>query len=594
MRDEVYQYDLSNTSNNGQNFWFAAGQNEFCYNPVTLAPYVIPARPASFLPSTPFVGLTCPVDRSIPASPVQTVHPDGKSGHLLLSNSYTPTLSQNAFTPSIGATYTLNNDTVLRVSAGRYAQEPETYQVQYNAKDNNLAYDLFQAFWQYGYTTPKHDPLVQYSNNYDASLESRIKGTDMSFKLTPYYRYATNQIYSIALPFGLSGGLNSGIERVDGVEFAFTKGDFNKNGLSFLLSYTYTNAAEQWANFPNTTINPIDPYNQDIANFNGLTKAGGGAQCYINNSITGKITADPSCAGNGNPNKGISPAIWNPYYAMAKQPLLDRNAWYPVGLDYAYLSPNTVTALVNYKHNKFTITPGVTFNEGQLYGNPASVVGLDPRTCTANSAVFLKASPKTIRIKPTTRPAAPRTRKTDRRPERCSSPIRARARSTPSASSPAVAAEPQRQLLVSDQSPHLGNGRALEPAQRLLRRHRDVVEQAVPAERLHLRLHPQLLLHRKLLQRHVAERRQSQRRPAQPGILAALHSGIRRYELVRSAGTVQYGRADERQDLGWVAEELSGSSGTAPSGDRSKNTSMCFSTYPFFQNFKGSTPSGLF
>lgn len=83
LRDEVYQYDLSNTSNDGQNFWFAAGQNEFCYNPVTLAPYVIPARPASFLPSTPFIGLTCPIDRSIPSSPVQTVHPDGKSGHLL-------------------------------------------------------------------------------------------------------------------------------------------------------------------------------------------------------------------------------------------------------------------------------------------------------------------------------------------------------------------------------------------------------------------------------------------------------------------------------------------------------------------------------
>ena len=120
---------------------------------------------------------------------------------------------------------------------------------------------------------------------------------------------------------------------------------------------------------------------------------------------------------------------------MAKQPLLDRNAWYPVGLDFAYLSPNTVTALVNYKHNKFTITPGVTFNEGQLYGNPASIVGIDPRTCTSNSAVFLKASPKTNRIKPTTRPAAPQTRKTAARRERCSSPIRAPARSTPSASS---------------------------------------------------------------------------------------------------------------------------------------------------------------
>ncbi len=147
----------------------------------------------------------------------------------------------------------------MRLIAGRYAQEPETYQVQYNAKDNNLAYDLFQAFWQYGYTTPKHDPLVQYSDNYDASFERRFKGTDMSIKVTPYYRYATNQVYSIGLPFGLSGGLNSGVERVDGVEMEFTKGDFDKNGLSFLISYTYTNAAEKWANYPGTTLNPIDP-----------------------------------------------------------------------------------------------------------------------------------------------------------------------------------------------------------------------------------------------------------------------------------------------------------------------------------------------
>ena len=136
-----------------------------------------------------------------------------------------------------------------------------------------MAYDLFQAFWQYGYTTPLHNAEVQYSDNYDASYERRFKGTDMSIKVTPYFRYATNQVYSIGLPFGLSGGLNSGVERVAGFETEFTKGDFSKNGLSFLISYTYTNAAERWNSFPGTSINPIDPYNQDIANFNGLTRA---------------------------------------------------------------------------------------------------------------------------------------------------------------------------------------------------------------------------------------------------------------------------------------------------------------------------------
>ncbi len=382
LRENIYEYNLANTSNDGQNFWFLAGQREFCYNPVTLAPYFIPSPPASGQPPTPFIGFTCPVDRSIPTHPVQTVHPDGQDGHLLLSNSYSPTLTDTAFTPQLGLTYTLNADTVLRVSAGRYAQEPETYQVQYNAKDNNLAYDLFQAWWQYGYTTPRHDPLVQYSDNYDASYERRFKGTDMSIKITPYYRYATNQVYSVALPFGLSGGLNSGIERVDGFETEFTKGDFNKNGLSLMISYTYTNAAERWANYPGTTLNPLDPYNQDIANFNGLTKTGGGSRCYENNSL-GNVFPDPKCI---QLKPGYNPPIWNPYYSMTKQPLLDRNGWYPVGLDFAYLSPNVLSTIVNYRHNKFNITPALTFNEGSLYGNPADVFGLDPRVCTNNSA----------------------------------------------------------------------------------------------------------------------------------------------------------------------------------------------------------------
>ncbi len=382
LRNETYSYGLANTSNNGQNFWFAAGQREFCYNPATLAPYFIPAKPASGLPPTPFIGFACPVDNSIPAHPVQTVHPDGKNGHLLLSNNYSPTLTDYAFTPQIGVTYTLNPDTVLRFSAGRFAQEPQTYQVQYNSKDNNLAYELFQAFWQYGYTTPRHNPLVQYSDNIDASYERRFKGTDMSMKVSPFYRYATNQIYSIGLPFGLAGGLNTGVERVDGVELALTKGDFDRNGLSFILSYTYTNAAEQWANYPGTSLNPIDPYNQDIANFNGLTQAGGGSRCYENDAV-GNVYPDPRCI---QLNRRYNPPILNPYYKMARQPLLDRNGWFPVGLDFAYLSPNVASLVVNYKHDKFSVTPALTFNEGQPYGNPADVYGYDPRVCTGNSA----------------------------------------------------------------------------------------------------------------------------------------------------------------------------------------------------------------
>ena len=388
LRDEIYEYNLANTQNNGQNFWFLAGQREFCYNPDTFAPYFIPVPPASGRPPTPFIGFNCPIDYSIPAHPVQTVHPNGQDGHLLLSNTYAPSVADYAFTPQIGATYTVNPDTVLRLSAGVFAQEPETYQVQYNSTYNNLAYQLFQAFWQYGFTTPYHDALVQYSYNYDASYEHRFKGTDMTIKVTPYYRYATNQVYGISLPFGLGGGLNSGVEWVDGVETEFTKGDFDKNGLSFIISYTYTNSAERWDDYPGTSINPIDPYNQDIANFDGLTAAGGGSQCYEHNKA-GDILPDPTCTDHA----GYYPPIWNPYYGMAPQPLLNRNGWFPVGLDYAYLSPNVASAIVNYKHNRFNITPAVTFNEGELYGNPADVLGIDPRTCVANSATIPGGAP---------------------------------------------------------------------------------------------------------------------------------------------------------------------------------------------------------
>jgi hypothetical protein len=66
--------------------------------------------------------------------------------------------------------------------------------------------------------------------------------------------------------------------------------------------------------------------------------------------------------------------------------LLDRNGWYPVGLDFPYLSPNVFSAIVNYKRGPLSITPALTFNEGQPYGNPSDVMGIDPRVCTNNSA----------------------------------------------------------------------------------------------------------------------------------------------------------------------------------------------------------------
>ena len=117
---------------------------------------------------------------------MQTVHPDGQNGHLLLSNVTIRRCVQTFFMPRVGMTYTVNPDTVLRFSAGRYAQEPQAYEIQYNSAEENLANQLI-GFFPYGFTTPRHDAQPQYSNNFDFSYEHHFRGTDASMKFTPYF-----------------------------------------------------------------------------------------------------------------------------------------------------------------------------------------------------------------------------------------------------------------------------------------------------------------------------------------------------------------------------------------------------------------------
>jgi hypothetical protein len=289
-------------------------------------------------------------------------------------------------------TYTIDPNTVLRFSAGRYYQQPQTYSLEYNTAQQNLP-SLLVGFLQFGFNTPFHPTNPQVADNYDFSYEHQIPGSGIGLKVTPYYRYAWDEIYSANVPtLSLGTGFNSGIERTYGVELQVTKGDFNKNGLAAMLSYTYTNSKEKWANYPNSTINPVDPYNQDIQAYNALTKAGGGAPCYSTEAqgLPGSNTtgALPSC----NPNDPFivnnaidtGTIIANPYYNNAPQPLVDKNGWYDTGLDGPYVSPNVFVLLLNYKHDKFSITPALMINEGASYGSPGDFQGLDPRTCRQN------------------------------------------------------------------------------------------------------------------------------------------------------------------------------------------------------------------
>jgi hypothetical protein len=390
VRFDRDEFDLTPLSNDpGKNFWFAAAQKEFCYDPTTLQPALIPEPPQFLRDIQPYVTFNCPVN---PDNGVQTVHPDGQNGHILFTDQFNPTYVQNYFSPRLGMTYTINPNTVLRFSAGRFAQEPQTYEIEYNSAEPNLPTTLV-GFLQFGFNTPFHPAVAQFSNDFDLSLEHQFPGTDIGFKFTPYYRYATNQLYSANVPtLNVSPGFNSGTQYTYGVELQVTKGDFNRNGLSGIFSYTYTNSKEKWLNYANSTINPVDPYNQDIQAFNALTQAGGGAPCYSTEArdLTGSnsVGALPSC----NPNDPfiVNNAIddWsiinNPYYSMKQQPLLDKFAWYDTGLDGPWISPNVFALILNYKHDKFSITPSLTINQGASYGTPADFHGMDPRTCRQN------------------------------------------------------------------------------------------------------------------------------------------------------------------------------------------------------------------
>ena len=381
VRFERFEYDLAQPGSDFP-FWYNAAANSYCYNLTTLAPQLNPLPFGAPPPATPaVVSGPCQAGYAHPSAtdPANTrgiVYSAGTGG------SY----ASDLYSPRIGGTYTINPDTVIRASYGRYTEPATTASVQYLDKSgkSSAAFN-FANFFQYGYNTPNHDIIPQTSNNADLSLEKRLHGTDISFKLSPFYRYTTNQIDTISIGPNFASALNSATQRTYGVEFAISKGDPTRNGWAGQVAYTYTNARQRFTNLSNGR-NGIDPINDYINEYNALTKGGGGAPCYDPNNNGAPLA---TCAGNPT-------AIANPYYNSATQPLLDRNGWYepypneapyqPPAYEEAAIAPNVFSGFINYKHDKLTVTPTFQLNQGTSYGSPLAVYGLDPRYCGSNQA----------------------------------------------------------------------------------------------------------------------------------------------------------------------------------------------------------------
>jgi Carboxypeptidase regulatory-like domain/TonB dependent receptor-like, beta-barrel/TonB-dependent Receptor Plug Domain len=303
--------------------------------------------------------------------------------------------------PRFGATYTINRNNVIRVSAGKYAQPASSAFQQYNTSNPNFL-ALNQTFYPIGFHQPSHRIYPEESYNYDASWEHQFNGTDTSFKFTPYVRNTKNELTTVLLDAKTNfvSGINVGRKSVKGIEFQINKGDLAKDGFYGSLGYTYTFARIRFDKFTNgTDINTS--LNNAVALYNSYTSFCGAnpsdARCRVFGTPT-TTQANPGfavpCFKAGVPDPACTAgSIANPYYNLPVQNLYDPNGVYPVyntysgslrgtGSNQSYIPPHVLTFIGNYKHGKFNITPTAQFQGGSQYGRPLQVSGVNPTTCS--------------------------------------------------------------------------------------------------------------------------------------------------------------------------------------------------------------------
>ncbi len=300
--------------------------------------------------------------------------------------------SNSVFEPRVGATYNINPDSVVRAAYGTYARPPNASWVQYGVTQEDLAgYAIPKFYSEYGFTTPVHDLRPDTSHNVDLSYERHLRGTDMSFKVSPYYRGTMDQFENIFLNSnGAESGVNIGRERSFGTEFAFTKGSFARDGFAAQVSFTYDYSRFRYAKFASGN-SVIDIINQNLKTYNAYTSfCGANPTNAICGTTTSGVAAAPCYSPTGTGEACSAPkAVVNPYYNSAPQQLFDPNGEYmpydaipdqPFLGGNGFGAPEVGTLLLNYKKNRYTITPSLTFTSGSDYGSPLSTEGLDPAT----------------------------------------------------------------------------------------------------------------------------------------------------------------------------------------------------------------------
>jgi hypothetical protein len=375
LRYENYNYGLDSAANLATQFYASIVQNDVCVNSVGTV-YSSPLLPGQPPPAPTIYTPNCPTGYN---------HPN------FSANSPT-SYALSDLSPRFSATYTQSSDTVWRFSAGRYTEPPISASVQYLSNSGNEL-SIWNAGLPLGFDSPFHPIPAMSADQFDLSLERHIRGTDLSYKITPFYDVTQGYQQEAFIGPNFVTQAPVGEFRSMGAEFSLQKGDFSRDGLSGQLALTYTDAKVKYEYYYGA--NQIVTANTAISQYNLLTKAGGGCPYYQGGTCVPAGTA-PSAT-----------AIYNPYYNQPVQGLLDPNAWYAPGStglsptdnpSVAYFdSPLDGTLILNYRKAKFAITPSLQLTQGSSYGGPLDVVGIDPRTCGQNSltAGITAASPGT-------------------------------------------------------------------------------------------------------------------------------------------------------------------------------------------------------
>jgi len=311
------------------------------------------------------------------------------------------------FEPRFGATFKVDSLNVLRVGAGKYFQPSSTAYTFYNRAGADIAsYDV-PKFYPYGFTSAEHSIPPEVSFNYDFSWEHQVKGSDMSWKVTPFYRKTDNEDINVVLDptTNFVSAIPALASDIKGIELLLRKGDFSRNGFAAQLSYTYTYEQSKYQTLPGGTT-ALTQVNSSVAQYNAYTSFCGShpTDKRCGTTLTGVAAAPCYAGGVADPTCSMTGTVANPYWNAPVQNLFNPNAnYYPYNQTFgtgfsanasSYNIPHVAALILNYKHDKWAFTPTFQATAGGRYGSPVMGLGADPAECSGVLAGSTTGDPR--------------------------------------------------------------------------------------------------------------------------------------------------------------------------------------------------------